>query len=110
MSVTAFGIFLVVVCTVLEGIAQVLVKQSTIARARKYLWIFSGLFIFALEAVIYTDALRSLDVSIAFPVGSLSFVVVTLLSQWWLGEEINRSRWIGIGLICAGTALIVTQA
>jgi drug/metabolite transporter (DMT)-like permease len=110
MSPTAFGVVLVLLCTVLEGIAQVLLKQSALIVARKHIWITFGFIFFILEAVLYTDALRYLDVSTAFPIGSLSFVVVTVLSQWFLGEKVTASRWIGIVLICAGTALVVARA
>jgi uncharacterized membrane protein len=110
MSATAIGVALVVLCTVLEGAAQVFLKQSALAAARKPVWIALGLVFFVTEAAVYTDALRLLDVSTAFPIGSLSFVVVTLLSQWFLGEQVTRSRWIGIALICLGTALVVAHA
>jgi drug/metabolite transporter (DMT)-like permease len=110
MSPTTFGVLLVLLCTVLEGVAQVLLKQSALAVARKHVWITFGFIFFILEAVLYTDALRFLDVSTAFPIGSLSFVVVTLLSQWFLGEKVSSSRWIGIVLICIGTALVVARA
>jgi drug/metabolite transporter (DMT)-like permease len=110
MSPVTLGVVLVLLCTVLEGVAQVLLKQSALAVSRKPVWIAFGFVFFILEAVLYTDALRYLDVSIAFPIGSLSFVVVTVLSQWFLGEKVTSSRWIGIVLICAGTALVVARA
>jgi drug/metabolite transporter (DMT)-like permease len=40
----------------------------------------------------------------------VSFVVVTLLSRWQLGEEVAPLRWAGVGLILVGTSLIVAQA
>jgi drug/metabolite transporter (DMT)-like permease len=40
----------------------------------------------------------------------LSFVMVTLLSRWLLGEVITPKRWIGVGLILLGTTLIVAHA
>jgi len=110
MSPTALGVVLVLVCTVLEGVAQVFLKRSALAFARKHVWITFGFLFFAVEAVLYTDALRYLDVSTAFPIGSVSFVVVTILSQWFLGEKVTASRWIGIVLICIGTAMVVARA
>jgi drug/metabolite transporter (DMT)-like permease len=49
-------------------------------------------------------------VSTAFPITSLSFVMVTLLSRWLLGEEVAPLRWGGVALILVGTSLIVAQA
>ena len=44
--------------------------------------------------------------STAYPLGALSFVVVALLSRWLLREIITPVRWMGVGLIMAGCALI----
>jgi len=54
--------------------------------------------------------LRSLSVGIAYPIGALSFVFVTLLSQWWLGERVDLTRWAGVLLIILGTACVAMSA
>lgn len=103
------GIVLAVACTAMEGIAQVFLKIASRKRP-KLLWTGLGLVMFVLEAVAYTLALQVLDVSVAYPIGALSFVMVTLLSQWWLGEKVDRTRWAGVALIIAGAALVATRA
>lgn len=65
-----------------------------------------GIMCFTVGAVLWTMALRLLDVSIAFPVGSLCFVFVALLSRLWLQEQVGLERWIGVGLILGGVILI----
>ena len=109
MSPTALGVLLVVAATVTEGFAQTSLKKST-EGANRELWIGLGIALFVVEIAIYTGALRLLDVSTAFPIGSLSFVTATLLSQWLLGETVTRMRWIGVCLILVGTGLIVAHA
>lgn len=69
-------------------------------------WIALGLLAYGLEILLYTFALHFLDVSVAFPLGSLCFVGVALLSQLFLGESVSRTRWLGIGLILAGTVFV----
>ncbi len=69
-------------------------------------WIVLGVLAYGLEILLYTFALRHLDVSVAFPLGSLCFVGVALLSRLLLGEAVGRVRWLGIGLILAGTGLV----
>lgn len=103
------GIILAVSATSLEGLGQVFLKLGSGGR-RVLLWTVVGLITFALEAVVYSLALRDLPVSIAYPIGALSFVMVTLLSQWWLREKIDRTRWAGVALIIAGAALVATRA
>jgi drug/metabolite transporter (DMT)-like permease len=110
MSPTAFGVLLVVVSTMVEGFGQTFLKKSALDAARRHRWILLGVAILIVEVVLYSGALRFLAVSTAFPITSLSFVMVTLLSRWLLGEEVTPMRWAGVGLILVGTSLIVAQA
>lgn len=110
MSPLATGILLVTLCAALEGCAQTSFKQSTRAPDRRRFWISAGLVIFALEALAYTGALQFLEVSTAYPLGSLNDVVVAALSRCLLGEAVTRTRWIGIAFILTGASLLVAQA
>lgn len=110
MSPTAFGVLLVVVSTMVEAIGQIFLKNSSLDARRRLRWILLGVLVLMVEIVLYSGALRFLAVSTAFPITSLSFVTVTLLSWWLLGEEVAPLRWTGVGLILVGTSLIVAQA
>jgi len=110
MSPTALGVLLVVVSTMVEGFGQTFLKRSALDTARRHRWIMIGVAILIVEVVLYSGALRFLAVSTAFPITSLSFVMVTLLSRWLLGEQVTPLRWAGVGLILVGTSLIVAQA
>jgi multidrug transporter EmrE-like cation transporter len=110
MTPTAFGILLVVTCALLEGFAQIALKLSAVATARRILWLVLGIGLFVIEIVVYSGALRLLEVSIAYAINSLDFVAVTLLSWWFLGEVVTKIRWIGVTLILIGTALISVPA
>jgi len=109
MTGTLVGISLVIFCAVLEGFGQVLLKKSTVAQVNWFLWISPGVLILALEALVYTEALKFLDVSAAFTVLSLNLITIALLSKWLLREDLSRTRWIGIALIFAGVALVVAR-
>lgn len=110
MSPTAFGVLLVVVSTMVEGFGQTFLKKSAIDIMRRQHWILLGVAVLIVEVLLYSGALRFLAVSTAFPITSLSFVMVTLLSRWLLGEHVTPLRWAGVGLILIGTTLIVAQA
>ena len=69
-------------------------------------WYFFGFLVYAIEIGLYTLALRFLDVSVAFPLGSLCFVGVALLSRVVLAEAVGRTRWLGIALILVGTVFV----
>jgi drug/metabolite transporter (DMT)-like permease len=110
MSPTALGVLLVVVSTMVEGFGQTFLKKSALDVARRRHWILLGVAVLIVEVLLYSGALRFLAVSTAFPITSLSFVMVTLLSRWLLGESVTPLRWAGVGLILIGTSLIVAQA
>ena len=110
MSQTTAGVLLVVLCSIIEGVAQVFFKKSALVTNRKQLWIGAGGALFILQAVIYTGALQFVEVSIAFPIGSIGFVVVAILSQRMLNEPVTGTRWIGVGLIVIGVSLLAAHA
>src|SRR5262249_31617321 len=105
MSPTVFGVLLVVVSTMVEGVGQTLLKKSSLDMKRRLRWILLGIAVLIVEIVLYSGALRFLAVSTAFPITSLSFVMVTLLSRWLLGEGVTPLRWAGVGMILVGTSL-----
>jgi len=110
MTATALGVLLVVVSTMVEGFGQVFLKKSALEIARRRFWILIGVTVLIVEVLLYSGALHFLPVSTAFPLTSLSFVMVTVLSRWLLGEVVAPKRWIGVGLILIGTTLIVAHA
>lgn len=68
--------------------------------------LIGGVFAYGLATLIYIPALRGGDLSVLYPIISLSFVAVSLLSVWLLKERMNLLKWIGIVLIIAGVSLI----
>jgi drug/metabolite transporter (DMT)-like permease len=110
MTPAAVGIALVITCGAMEGVAQIFFKKSALDAARKALWVAAGVAVFVVQAVVYTGALQFVEVSTALPVTSISFAIVAILSQRFLGEPVSGTRWTGIALIVAGVALLSVQA
>jgi drug/metabolite transporter (DMT)-like permease len=67
-------------------------------------WLGIGLLI--LFFICYMLVLSWADYSYVLPASAASYVVVALLGSMVLGEHVPLERWIGIGLICAGGALV----
>jgi drug/metabolite transporter (DMT)-like permease len=106
MTLTAIGILLVVVSALIEGFGEIFLKKSRLQRSRQVYWVVLGVSVFVVQMVIYTAALRYLDVGAAFAISSLSFAFVALLSKWLLQEAVTPIKWVGIALIMVGTSLI----
>lgn len=109
MSSHLTGIFFVLFSVCLESAGQLSLKTSAsrvTGAAFKETLLALGIALFAWEALTWTLALHHIDVSIAYPMSSLSFVVIALCSQLLLKEKITRERWIGIVLIVLGTITV----
>lgn len=64
-----------------------------------------GLLAYALSSIIWLVVLTRLPLSVAYPFGALSYVLVVLTSAM-LGEQISISRLIGVSLIIGGIIII----
>jgi multidrug transporter EmrE-like cation transporter len=109
MSSRLIGISFAVCSALLESFAQVCLKNGATANggwlAGRY-WIVAGLVLFLFEASAWTLALCKIDVSMAYPIGSLSFVGAAVISQMWLKEKVTNMRWFGVLLIISGTIFV----
>jgi multidrug transporter EmrE-like cation transporter len=85
-----------------------LLHLAWLAVQTKYFWI--GIAGMVSSFIIWPAVLAALDLSVAFPLGSMSFVLIPLLSIVFLGEHISALRWFGILVITGGIAwLSVTE-
>ena len=73
-------------------------------------WIWMGLATIILETFFWFAILSKIDLSIAFSVGSSSYIFVLLFSAFLLHEQVSLNRWIGTALIILGIFLIAKSA
>ncbi len=74
--------------------------------ALKNPWVFSGIgFLIAFFAA-YLTALSWADLTFVLPATSFGYVVIALLSRFWLHETISPARWAGILLITLGVGFV----
>ena len=69
------------------------------------LWILSSFASAYVAALFWLAALRTMDLSYAYPFMALSFVLVLLLSAAIFGEPMSVAKVVGVFLICAGVAI-----
>nr|VFJ64678.1 MAG: EamA-like transporter family protein [Candidatus Kentron sp. FW] len=68
-------------------------------------FIFSGLFAAFLASLTWMAAMTKFELSHAYPFMSLNFVLVLLLSAWFLREPLTLQKMFGVGLIAIGTVV-----
>lgn len=65
-----------------------------------------GLLCFGTSFLLWIFVLRRLPLSIAYPMVSLNYLIVTLLAVLVLHERFTLSKAVGLGLIMLGVAVI----
>ena len=115
----AKSLMLCVSAITLEVMATVLFKKGTsrLANSLRKGWlshldnimnalrtkeIALGIFLYAIEYVLWIAFLAAIDISKAFPLSSVQIVLILLASRIILKEHINQYRWLGATLIIAG--------
>jgi drug/metabolite transporter (DMT)-like permease len=69
-----------------------------------FLW--AGLCSVVLTFVIWSTILSKIDLSVAVPIASFSYILVPLVSIIVLHEKISAIRWLGIFFILAGVIFV----
>jgi len=73
-----------------------------------YLW--GGVACYAFSIALWLAVLSTTQVTVAYPLLSIGYVIAAVLSFFILGEMIPPVRLAGIGLICIGVILISRTA
>ncbi|ALL65076.1 Permease of the drug/metabolite transporter (DMT) superfamily [Paraburkholderia caribensis MBA4] len=68
--------------------------------------IVGGLACYVLSVVVWIVGLSRVDVSIAYPMLSLGYVVNAFAAWYLFGEALSAQRLIGIGVILVGVVLV----
>ncbi len=69
-----------------------------------YLW--SGLCCYALSIGLWLAVLSKVQVSLAYPMLSVGYIIAAMLGYVFLHESLSPYRMLGIGVICLGVILI----
>jgi multidrug transporter EmrE-like cation transporter len=69
-----------------------------------------GLVLYGVGALAWIAVLARIDLSIAYPFLALNFILVTVSSQFFLGEHVPALRWLGVLVICGGIFLVARSA
>lgn len=79
---------------------------TTMAKALSNGYVLSGIAAYGLSAILWLILLSRLDLSYVYPVISLGYVLVVLVSWAVLKEEVPLLRWLGVLVICVGVYLV----
>lgn len=69
-------------------------------------WVFIGFVCFGLSSVFWLVVLSRMELSLVYPMVSVAYVLVALLSWFLFKENLTLIRWLGIAVIILGVYLI----
>lgn len=120
MSPATFGFIFTGIC--LNALAQLLLKAGTNAVGAIHLtadnWfvtglklatqlpILGGLSCYVLSVIVWIIGLSRVDVTIAYPMLSLGYIINAVGAWYFLGETVSAQRILAIAIIIVGVALL----
>jgi len=120
MTWAAFG--LVMTGVLLNAVAQLALKasvsetgvinldmQSLLSSAGSLffnLWLWVGLICYGVSVVVWVLALSRVDVSIAYPMLSIGYIVNAIAASHLFNEPIGVGKMLGIGIIILGVYIL----
>lgn len=103
---------LVVLATIFTAIAQLSFKLGSaqggilIGPLPLNPIIAAGFIAYGIAALLFIYALRGGELSVLYPLWSLSFVWIFLVSIFTLKEAVSVINWLGVALIMLGVSLV----
>ena len=112
MATKNFAIIMMVFCTALTSFAQVFYKKGSASLSFDIMSIITnyniiiGLILYGFGAVIMIYAFKHGEVTVLYPIITLSYIWVSLLSVYFFGEIMNLYKWLGVIAIIIGVTFI----
>lgn len=117
----SIALALAIFCVLLSSAAQIALKRGMGAPAGSDLggtyghaltspMVWLGLGLYGLSTLLWLWVLSRLDVSLAYPLVSLGFVVTMAVGVLWLGEPFSWLRVAACTLIVVGVSLLALDA
>jgi len=73
-------------------------------------WLLAGIAAYVAQLILWVQILAILPLSVAFPIASLTFLVVALTCRIFLSERLDAGQFAGVVLVMAGVAIVAGAA
>ena len=112
MATELYAIGLVLVSGFIGSFGAIFLKKGANNLSLSITKLFSnwelllGLFFYALPVFLFLVALRAGELSVLYPFVATIYIWISLLSMKFLGEKMNKWKWLGIISITTGVGMI----
>lgn len=73
-------------------------------------WFIAGMSCYVFSIGLWMAVLGKVEVSLAYPLLSVGYIITAVIGYFFLKEDINMMRIIGLALICSGIVFISRSA
>jgi len=101
------GIFFTLLASLVGAISASMLKNNLNKNEVSYKGMFSWSIIYGIGSLIFIHALKFGELSLLYPITSMTYVFSFVLSTKVLNEKINKYRYLSIIFIILGVILIV---
>ena len=112
MKTELWAVGLVFLASIVAALGPIFLKRGSkkfrlnIRALLKNYSLIAGVALYGISTVLFVPALKGGDLSVLYPLVSLTYVWVSFLSIRMLNEKMNALKWIGILLIIIGVSFI----
>lgn len=118
-----FFIFIIALCSVsLNAAAQIALRKTMLSLGtfpsdlQGYFvfslnlltnwWFILGMSCYAISIGLWMVVLGKTEVSLAYPLLSIGYILTAIIGYFFMGENVNSIRIIGLAFICLGIIVI----
>jgi drug/metabolite transporter (DMT)-like permease len=109
-STMTFRRYLILAVITLTGMKRVgpvsVAHLGTLIAAVKTPWVDVGIVLLLCFFGSYLTALSWADLTFVQPATAFGYVILAMLSRFWLHEHVSISRWAGVLVITAGVGFV----
>jgi len=105
-------IILITICTLFGAYGSLYLKlgsKKTNKKIASFLMnknLIKGIVFYILSTIIYIYLLKKIELSILYPITSLTYIWVLMLSKTHLNEKVSNTKMMGVSLIILGIITI----
>lgn len=70
------------------------------------LWFLTGMSLYAVSIGLWMAVLGKVEVSLAYPLLSIGYIITAFIGYFFLHENVNMMRIVGLATICVGIVII----
>ena len=111
MATQLWMIFLVLFATLIGAFGAIFLKKASSSFSFKIAFLLNkylliSLIFYGVSMILYLIALKYGELSTLYPIVATTYIWVSLLSQRFLGEKMNKFKWFGIAFIILGVLFL----